>query len=49
VEDVDFRFGTPGCVGPVGVGSFFGAAALGAERLTGGFFFNLDGATLRTR
>lgn len=43
-DDCDFCFGTPVRMGRSGVGFFFfGAAALGAERLTGGLFFSLDG------
>lgn len=49
VDDFDLRFGTLGRVGRGGRGFFFGAAALGAERLTGDLFFNLDGSTFRTR
>jgi hypothetical protein len=49
VDDFDFWFGLPGRVGRVGAGFFSSAAALGAECLAGGFFFNLDGSTFRTR
>src|SRR5262249_45875727 len=49
VDDFDFCLGMPGRMGRVGVSFFFGAAALGAERLAGGLFFNLDRSSFRTR